>query len=221
MIYYDVTKMGAARHKSGLMRVSAQLLGALGRVAHRVSWKGGRFVDTERGTPVAFRADDWLVTVELFSTAERPGFREFIAARPCRLGAVFADAIPLKFPHITWPQSVQRHPDYMKLLAGFDVVWAISDFVGAELTGFWRWQGVTPRAVVRRVELGADFDGSPRAIRRWRGCMLRRGRWFSPPSPRGTACPSWRRCGAACRACAATCRCCMRTRRPEAALWPP
>ena len=33
MIYYDVTKMGAARHKSGLMRVSAQLLGALGRVA--------------------------------------------------------------------------------------------------------------------------------------------------------------------------------------------
>lgn len=163
MIYYDVTKMGAARHKSGLMRVSAQLLGALGDAVHRVSWKNGRFVDAGRGTPVMFRTDDWLVTVELFSTAERPGFREFIAARPCRLGAVFADAIPLKFPHITWPQSVQRHPDYMKLLAGFEVVWAISDFVRDELAGFWRWQGVTPRAEARRIELGADFDGSPRA----------------------------------------------------------
>jgi glycosyltransferase involved in cell wall biosynthesis len=162
MIYYDVTKMGAARHKSGLMRVSSRVFGALGDAAHPVSWKGGRFVDSA-GQPVTWRAEDWLLTVELFSGAERPGFREFIAARPCRLGAVFADAIPLKFPHITWPQSVQRHADYMKLLAGFDRVWAISDYVRDELTGFWRWQGVPVRAEVGRIELGADFDTSPRA----------------------------------------------------------
>ncbi|MBI2513743.1 MAG: glycosyltransferase [Opitutae bacterium] len=161
MIYYDVTKMGAARHKSGLTRVSARVLGALDGAAHLVSWKGGRFVG-ESGGPIAFRAEDWLLTVELFSGAERPGFREFVAARPCRLGAIFADAIPLKFPHITWPQSVQRHADYMKILAGFDRVWAISDYVRDELTGFWRWQGAPVRARIDRVELGADFDTSPR-----------------------------------------------------------
>jgi glycosyltransferase involved in cell wall biosynthesis len=163
MIYYDTTKMGAARHKSGLTRVSQRLLGALGGVAHPVGWKSGRFVGAD-GRAVALRAEDWLLTVELFSGAERPGFREFIATRPCRLGAVFADAIPLKFPHITWPQSVQRHADYMKLLAGFDRVWAISDYVREELRGFWRWQGVDVRATVGRIELGADFDTSPRAV---------------------------------------------------------
>ena len=161
MIYFDVTKMGAARHKSGLMRVSSRLLAALDGSAHTVSWRKGAFADVA-GRPVVFRPEDWLITVELFSGAERPGFREFIAAHPCRLGAVFADAIPLKFPHITWPQSVQRHADYMKMLAGFDRVWAISDYVRDELAGFWSWQGVTPRARLARVELGADFDGSPR-----------------------------------------------------------
>jgi glycosyltransferase involved in cell wall biosynthesis len=161
MIYYDVTKMGAARHKSGLTRVSSRLLGALGDAVHRVTWKKGAFHAAD-GRPVAFRPADWLVTVELFSGAERPGFREFVAARPCRLGAVFADAIPLKFPHITWPQSVQRHADYMKLLAGFDRVWAISDYVRDELGGFWAWQGVAVRAQLARIELGADFDASPR-----------------------------------------------------------
>lgn len=163
MIYYDVTKMGAARHKSGLTRVSARVLGALGGAAHLVTWKGGRFVRDD-GAAVAFRPDDWLITVELFSGAERPGFREFVAVHPCRLGAIFADAIPLKFPHITWPQSVQRHADYMKLLAGFDRVWAISDYVREELVGFWRWQGVVARAQVVRIELGADFDTSPRTF---------------------------------------------------------
>ncbi len=162
MIHYDVTKMGAARHKSGLMRVSARLRDALGGAVRPVRWRSGGFRD-EAGTPVAFRPEDWLLTVEVFSGEERPGFRAFVASRPCRLGALFHDAIPLKLPHVTWPQSVQRHPDYLKLLAGFDRVWAISDASRDELLGFWRWQGTPVRAVVGRVELGADFDGSPRA----------------------------------------------------------
>ena len=47
-----------------------------------------------------------------------------------------------------WPQSVQRHPEYMKLLAGFDRTWAISEATRRDFTGFWRWQGVTPKAPV-------------------------------------------------------------------------
>jgi glycosyltransferase involved in cell wall biosynthesis len=75
---------------------------------------------------------------------------------------VFHDAIPLKFPHITWPQSVARHPGYMKLLATFDRVFAVSAASKAELEGFWRWQGLTTTPPVEVLPLGADFGGSER-----------------------------------------------------------
>jgi len=162
MIYYDVTKMGGARHKSGLMRVTSRLMAALGSAVQPVCWQRGAWVDAAR-RPIRLQPSDWVLTVELFGGEERPGLREFIAARPCRMAAVFHDAIPLKLPHVTWPHSVQRHPDYMKLLAGFDRVWAISEWSRSELTGFWAWQGVKPRARVDVIALGADFDGSPRA----------------------------------------------------------
>jgi glycosyltransferase involved in cell wall biosynthesis len=164
MIYFDVTKMHAARQKSGLTRVSSRLLAEFGSRVVPVVWREGRFeLLAQRSRVVPFAREDWLLTVELFSGAERPGFREFVGSPPCRLAAMFHDAIPLRLPHITWPQSVQRHPDYMKLLAGFDRVWAISAAVQRDLTGFWAWQGVTPRAQVSAIELGADFDGSTRA----------------------------------------------------------
>lgn len=164
MIYFDVTKMHGARQKSGLTRVSSRLLAAFGRAVVPVVWQRARF-ETINPQPraVSFRAEDWLLTVELFSGAERPGFREFIARPPCRLAAVFPDAIPLTHPHITWPHSVQRHPDYMKLLASFDRVWGISEAVKRDLVGFWQWQGVPVRARVDAIELGSDFDGSARA----------------------------------------------------------
>lgn len=167
MIYYDITKMGAAKHRSGLMRFTSRIREELGPSIETVVWDARvrtfRLAAGRRAVP--FKSADWLLTAELFSGAERPGFREFVAAPPCRLAGLFYDAIPLRFPHITWPQSVQRHPDYMKLLAGFDHVFAISEDSRRDLVGFWRWQGVTPRAQVQAIELGADFDSSPRVAR--------------------------------------------------------
>ncbi|HET7534876.1 MAG TPA: glycosyltransferase [Candidatus Didemnitutus sp.] len=163
MIYYDLTKMGAARQKSGLTRVSSRLLAEFGTGVTPVSWDEG-FREFKKGGKIEFKASDWLLTVELFGEAERPGISDFLAQRPCRLAAIFHDAIPLRFPHITWPQSVQRHPGYMKLLAGFDRVFAISEASRRDLTGFWHWQGVTPRATVETIELGADFDGQERSV---------------------------------------------------------
>ncbi len=165
MIYYDVTKMGAARQKSGLTRVSSRLREELGSAATPVVWDGRRQTWLKPDTKVApkFQATDWLLTVELFSEAERAGLADFVARPPCRLAAVFHDAIPLRFPHITWPQSVQRHPGYMKLLASFDRVFAVSEASRQDLVGFWRWQGVSPRATVGTIEHGADFDNTPRA----------------------------------------------------------
>ena len=167
MIYYDITKMGAARHRSGLMRLTSRLMEELGSMLTSVAWDGRHraFVTDQQRAVVGFKAEDWLLTVEMFSEAERPGFTAFVRNPPCRLAAMFHDAIPVQFPHITWPQSVQRHPEYMKLLAGFDRTWAISEATRRDVTGFWRWQGVVAKGPVEVVELGADFDRSNRVQR--------------------------------------------------------
>jgi len=153
MIYFDVTKAGSAAHRSGLTRVSARLAAGLGAAATPVSWPAW-----DRSV----RPEDWLLTAELFSEEERPGWTEFVRSRRCRTAAIFHDAIPLKFPGITWPQSVARHPGYLKQLASFDRVWAVSAASREELVGFWRWQGLAKMPPVEVLPLGADFAGTPR-----------------------------------------------------------
>ena len=156
MIFFDVTKTGGAGHRSGLTRVSARLAAGLGTAATPVRWDSWN----RRMGP-----GDWFFTSELFSEAERPGLGDFLRASGGRTAAVFHDAIPLKLPHLTWPQSVARHPGYLTLLASFDRVWAVSAASRDELTGFWRWQGVSRTPVVEVLALGADFDGTPRVVR--------------------------------------------------------
>ena len=157
MIIHDVTKAAAASHRSGLVRVSSRLGDGLGEAATSVRWP-----DWDR----AAGADDWFLTGELFSEEERPGFTAFLGEHRCRTAAIFHDAIPLRHPHITWPQSVARHPGYMKLLAQFDRVWAVSAASREELIGFWQWQGVGKIPPVEVLALGADFDAVPRALPR-------------------------------------------------------
>src|SRR5437016_3466757 len=133
MIFFDATKTGAAGHRSGLTRVSRRLREELGDRATEVRWPA---------LPPAMGPGDWFLTTELFSEEERPGISAWLEKPVVRRAAVFHDAIPLKFPHITWPQSVARHPGYMKLLARFDRIWAVSAASRRELVDFWRWQGV-------------------------------------------------------------------------------
>lgn len=155
MIFFDVTKTGPAGHRSGLTRVSRRLRDGLGAKATEIGWPSN--------LPADITAADWYLTAELFSEEERPGFTAFLSARPCRSAAIFHDAIPLKHPHITWPQSVARHPGYMKLLARFDRVWAVSHASRDELIGFWHWQRLEQLPPVAVLSLGADFDAQPRA----------------------------------------------------------
>jgi glycosyltransferase involved in cell wall biosynthesis len=159
MIYFDVTKMGAAKHRSGLMRVSGRLRDELGTAASEVVWRERAWHHASDGAAVrvGLKADDWVLTAELFCEAERPGLWDFLREKPCRLAAIFNDAIPISHPHITWPQSVARHPEYMKMLAAFDRVFAISRTSAEVLTEFWDWQGVERRAAVETILLGADF----------------------------------------------------------------
>jgi len=164
MIYFDVTKSAGMKHHSGMMRLIGRLRAELGAAVQPATWDGrrGEWRDATR-RPVAFAAADWLLTGELFSEPERPGLWDFLRARPCRLAAVFYDAIPLTHPRITWPQSVARHPEYLKMLAAFDRVWAISAASREELAGFWRWQQADIRGRVDVLTLGADLDRTPRA----------------------------------------------------------
>lgn len=157
MIWFDTTKAAAAGHQSGLMRVSQGLVRELGGAAQSVRWRDWNRVAAP---------DDVFLTAELFSEAERPGITAFLNRPPCRTAAIFHDAIPLKLPHITWPQSVARHPGYLKLLANFDRVWAVSCASKTELEGFWSWQGVTRRPPVDVLTLGADFNAAPRVTGR-------------------------------------------------------
>lgn len=154
MIFLDTTRIGRAGHRSGLTRVTGRLGQALGDRARAVSW------ETLREAKPA--PEDWFFTAELFCERERPGFRALLDQRPCRMAALFHDAIPLRLPHITWPQSVARHPDYLKLLSRFDRVWAVSAASREELLGFWRWQRIDRVPLVEVLPLGADFDGASR-----------------------------------------------------------
>jgi glycosyltransferase involved in cell wall biosynthesis len=154
MIFFDITKTRTIRHRSGLARLSMRLRDELGTEATELSWEEVRDRAGQR---------DWFVTTELFSEAERPGFTEFLRSGRCRTAAIFADAIPLKHPQITWPQSVARHPGYMKMLSLFERVWAISEASRTELQGYWRWLGLERTPPIEVLPLGADLSRTPRA----------------------------------------------------------
>lgn len=73
--------------------MSTRLGEALRGEVRAVRWQGGFQDVATGGAAVRFSRADWLLTAELFSEEERPGFGDFIAARPCRLAAIFHDAI--------------------------------------------------------------------------------------------------------------------------------
>ncbi len=173
MIYYDTTKAARSGHHSGIQRVSARLRAELGAIVGEkligVRWDAPtRRWTRADGSPVALEAADWLLTPELFSEEERPGFGAWIAQPGCRTAAVYYDAIPMKFPQTTWPHSVARHPGYLKLLAGFERVLAISETSRVEIEDYWTWGQMPRRATVTAFPLGADGSGRPRARNRER-----------------------------------------------------
>lgn len=159
MVYFDQTKSGSFRHHSGLARVN-------GRLRHGWTESEATSVVWQQWNRDSVQPSDWFFTSELFSSSERPGWAEWLAKPSCRRAAIFHDAIPLKFPHITWPQSVGRHAGYMKELASFDRIFAVSEASRNELLAFWQWQGVRSRAQVEVIALGANGVMPARPMRR-------------------------------------------------------
>lgn len=173
MIYFDTTKAARSGHHSGIQRVSGQLRAKMTERAPQslvpVRWDTPASDWTlADGSPVTPTKDDWVFTPELFSEEERPGFSAWLVQPGCRTAAVYYDAIPMRFPQTTWPHSVARHPGYMKLLASFERVLAISETSRTELEQYWTWGCLSGRAKVTAFPLGADGSGRPRARNRER-----------------------------------------------------
>lgn len=161
MLYFDVTKVAGQSHRSGIVRVSQCLRHELSRLAAggmtEVVWsdRHATFVGAARGVPIAAGPADWLLTPELFSELERPGLSSWLISRSCRAAALYHDSIPLQYPEFTWPQSVTRHPHYLKMLACFDLVIANSNASAREIWTYWEWLGIrTPELI--SISLGAD-----------------------------------------------------------------
>lgn len=169
MIYYDVTKLKGAKHHSGLMRVSQALLAEFRRQAGDrvvpVVWAAGKW-HAKGGRAIELAAEDWVFTPEVFSPEERPGLVESRKNSPARWAAIYYDAIPLRFPQTTWPQSVARHPSHLKFLAGLDRVLAISEASRTELESYWGWSETPRKAGVMTIPLGADRRSETRVMNR-------------------------------------------------------
>ncbi len=165
-ILYDVTKASKQRQKSGLARVSSCLKrefeNLLGDAFVEVIWdeKSGTFRRRGKNSNFEIEADDVVLTCELFCEYERRGMEAFLKERQCKAYAIFHDAIPLQHPEFTWPHSVQRHPSYMKMLALFSGVFAVSSHSAILLEEYWEWLDLRKTPSVRSIQLGADgiFD---------------------------------------------------------------
>ncbi|HEX2101084.1 MAG TPA: glycosyltransferase family 1 protein [Candidatus Synoicihabitans sp.] len=68
--------------------------------------------------------------------------------------ALFHDAIPLRLPEHTPPQTVARFPSYLQELARFDGIAAVSEDSRAALVDYWNWVGFIAQPPVVTLPLG-------------------------------------------------------------------
>ena len=124
----------------------------------QVYWhkRARHFFDSKTKMPIQENAP--LITPEIFSESDRQGILDWLSRYDGQKTAIFYDAIPLRFPEITWPQSVSRHPEYMKMLGThFDQVLSISKSSQDELHNYWDWLGLKDRPQTQPLQLGADL----------------------------------------------------------------
>ena len=161
-ILYDVTKACKQKQKSGIARVSSCLKTELKALLDdrfvEVAWDDRSRVIKPR-TKVnnwSLRSDDVFLTCELFCEYEREGIENFVREFPGLTYGIFHDAIPLQYPEFTWPHSVQRHPSYMKMLALFSGIFAVSSHSAMQLEEYWEWLELERAPSVRSIQLGCD-----------------------------------------------------------------
>ena len=164
-LYWDITKSVGYAHHSGIRRVALALGQALESILQNdfswVVWNSRKkcFQKTHpfsedlpsRVVPM----DDpeaWLISPEVFREKERKGFSNWCQAFSGKWGLIFHDLIPIRFPEITWPKSVRRHPEYIQLLAKADRIFSVSQASLDDLFAYTRDRGLTlPPSVILKL----------------------------------------------------------------------
>ncbi len=163
VLFYDVTKAASSKQHSGLIRVSGRLRQSLEeRLVDElvpVEWvqRKKSFQIAGSREKVVLTSSDHFLTPEVFSSDNRPGLYQHLIESGVKSAAVFHDAIPYKYPDITWPKSVERHPLYMRDLAGLDQIFSVSQASQNDLLDFWKSAGLDPKPEMDLLRLGADF----------------------------------------------------------------
>jgi len=99
-----------------------------------------------------------FVSPEVYCEEERQGILDWLDNHEGTKAAIFYDAISRKHPEITWPQSVYRHPDYMKMLGThFTHVLSISQSCQEERLEYWDGLGIQGRSQTHALQLGSDL----------------------------------------------------------------
>lgn len=116
-------------------RGSASSRGAKWTLAQKLLGRARRLTAGRTRAP----AGDALICPELFSGKVAAHLPELFAQVRGPRVALFHDAIGLKFPELTPPATVARLPAYLRELAGFDGVAAVSEDSAATLRAWWSW----------------------------------------------------------------------------------
>jgi glycosyltransferase involved in cell wall biosynthesis len=104
-----------------------------------------------------------LIVPEVFSAQVGAALsRPQLAVKGPRV-AVFHDAIALRIPELAPPKTVARFPGYLRELAAFDGIAAVSEASKAELLGFWKWAGIANPPPVVAIPLGIAATRPPGA----------------------------------------------------------
>lgn len=77
--------------------------------------------------------------------------------------ALFHDAIALKYPELSAPGTVARFPAYLRELAAFDGIAAVSEDSRQSLLEYWDWLGLNGTPPVETIPLGIDLPKAPRS----------------------------------------------------------
>lgn len=161
--YWDITKTGKAKHHSGIKQVSQRLSEGLSH-SRPVKWypQAKQYTPADSSRPISLNQQDHLITAEVFAFEERKHYAEWFKQTKAIRTAIFHDAIPLQHPEFTWPHSVARHPFYMKELAQYEHVAAVSRASKQALEDYWEWLGINDTPYTSILPPGADGRGTPR-----------------------------------------------------------
>jgi len=98
-----------------------------------------------------------LIVPELFSPSIASALPELFRQVTGPRIALFHDAIALKFPELTPSGTVARFPAYLRELARFDGIAAISEDSRQCLLDYWSWLGLRNTPPVSTIPLGVDL----------------------------------------------------------------